>query len=261
MVWELSAAAATLAKGPVNDDAVGVNGWALTGLRPELWTTRHTVSQPEAFVVADGLQVGYGGLGAQLVAREASRPDAVRDRAAVVASLARLDAELLADDYFSAHWDITPDRLRLPGATVAGCRVDPADQTAQLLLFNVGDAGVFVVLDGRLAKQSIDDRAESGMLTQCVGGGPPGAVNPHVVPFMLGNPTRVLLCSDGLTDAVDYGAVNQAVCSAPAPRAAVAGLLAAAAATGLEDDATAVVLDIARERPPSPAARGRGWRR
>jgi protein phosphatase len=258
MPWELSVAALTCGKTAINDDVVGVNGWALTGIRPAILTARHLITSQEAFVIADGIQPGYGGLGAQLVAREASVAASLADRPAVVTLLTRLHEELVAGDYFSRRWDVTPDRLRLPGTTVVGCRVDAANRAAGLLLFNVGDAGGFVIENGHLAKQSIDDRAESGMLTQCIGGGPPGVPKPHVVTLELSRFNRVLLCSDGLTDTLDYSAINQIVSSPSAPKVAVAGLVEAACAKKPPDDVSALVLDVAWAEP-EPMAQARRW--
>jgi protein phosphatase len=203
------------------------------------------VSEPEAFVVADGIQPGYGGLGAQLLAERASTPAHVRDGQAMSHTIATVHAELLSDDYFPRYWDVTPDRLRLPGATVAGCRVDPADQGAPVLLFNVGDASAYLVKDGYLARQSISDRSESGMLTQAVGGGPPGDPVPHTVSLDHLEPhNRVLLCSDGLTDTLTHAAIESVLRSSSTPGRLVVELLASAAQSTPTDDVTAVIIDV-----------------
>jgi serine/threonine protein phosphatase PrpC len=246
----------TRAAGNVNGDAVGVNGWVASGRAPAAWAWGHPAAGAEAFAVADGIQPGYGALGAQLVAARASKADLVRDSETVAATLAAAHAELTGESYFADHWDVQPDRLRLPGTTVAGCRVEPAD--ASLLIFNVGDSGVFLVDGAHLGKQSIDDRLGTGLLTQAVGGGPPGDPAPHIVKVKLGSKNRVLLCSDGLTDMLPHPELERLVARPPTAERAVEALMRLCHQLDTGDDVTALVLDVdwAENRPRS---RFRGW--
>jgi|GEM_PF-5895244 len=250
MAWELSVAAITQAASNVNCDAVGVNGWSFTGPRPAVWSARHLVSGPEAFVVADGIQPGYGGLGARLLAEQASTPSHVHDSKTVTQTIAAVHEELLADDYFFDYWNIKPDQLRLPGATVVGCRFDLADRAAPVLLFNVGDASAFFLKDGCLTKESISDRTESGMLTQAVGGGPPADPTPHIVVLdQLAAHNRVLLCSDGLTDTLQYAELEALLRLPSIPGKVAAELLATTLQKRPADDVTAIVIDLTDAGP------------
>ena len=251
MPWELSVAASTIAKSAVSDDVCGANGWALAGVLPQIWTARHLLEKPEAFVIADGIQPGYGALGAQLLAREASTPSNVATPQAIGATIERLHAELMDADYFPTNWGVTLDRLRIPGATIVGCRVDPANQNSGILIFNVGDAGAFVLDTGHLAKQSIDDRVGSGTLTQSIGGGPLGDPKPHIRSLRLGQLNRILLCSDGLTDTLSYPVIDKAVSRAKVPKETATNLLKALPRDGMLDDVTVIVIDVTYSRPQS----------
>ena len=256
MQWEVSIAAATCAQSDVNDDVIGVNGWALSGLRPAVYTSRRALNEPEAFVVADGIQRGYGGLGAHLVAKEASRADQLTDAYAVRSLVEKLHRQLLAEDYFPRYWGITPDSFRLPGATVAGARVNPRVTDGGLLLFNVGDAAIFYSADGqRVSQQSITDRTDSGMLTQAIGGGPPGEPDVHLTEFRLAERNRILLCTDGLVDAVRKSEdIDRLVREAENPRRAVSFLVDAAIKNDMQDDVSALVLHVnSVSSGPSPA--------
>jgi len=201
---------------------------------------------PEAFVISDGIQPGYGGLGAHLIAREASQAEKVPDGSAVVALLGKLHKELLARDYFPRHWGVTPDSYRLPGATMAGARVNPWLKDSRLLLFNVGDAIIFYSADGqRMSLQSITDRTETGMLTQAIGGGPPGEPRPHWTALPLARRNRVLLSSDGLVDSMRrIEEIDRLVRSAESPKVAAQGLMTAAVREGQKDDVSVLVLDV-----------------
>lgn len=114
-------------------------------------------------------------------------------------------------DHLHKLMEADPTTLGM-GATVAGVLLSPA----QLLVFNVGDAKVFLHSHHHLIQLSRDDVPPTGLsqsghrishvVTQAIGGSAfPVPIDPHVSvePALRRNET-LLLCSDGLTDMVAH---------------------------------------------------------
>jgi PPM family protein phosphatase len=101
--------------------------------------------------------------------------------------------------------------LTAMGTTVAGIVVTPD----QVLAFNVGDSRVYAAGPGGLHQLSTDDRPSGhdlppGIVTQALGGvNALAALDPHLITSPLSEDTSYLICTDGLTDSVPAGVLNQ----------------------------------------------------
>lgn len=88
------------------------------------------------------------------------------------------------------------------GSTIAGFIKD--DRRA--LLFNLGDSRIYRLSADTLTKLSVDHVNDDGFLTRFLGGGrtilSPQRLVPDVVEVRLNSGDQILLCSDGLTDAL-----------------------------------------------------------
>ena len=137
------------------------------------------------------------------------------------------------------------------GATIAGL----AATQEGLIIFNVGDARVYLADGGYLMLASVDDRrpgAARGAVTQSLGGlHSPTAVDVHITCEPAGT-GRVLVASDGLTARTPHEALASVV-SSPLEEAADA-LLGAALAAGGTDDISFGLLALSGDPPEAPGA-------
>lgn len=130
---------------------------------------------------------------------------------------------------------------QIMGAATAGIVVG----RAELLAFNVGDCRVYVLDDGYLSLLTTDHRSRvSGGLTRSIGGtGRREQVVTDVVKMDRGVPRRYLLCSDGLTDTLDFEQISAGV-RLGNPLESAQHLVATAVAAGSHDNVTVVVVDV-----------------
>ncbi len=219
-----------------NEDVVGVDGWVLVGHEAAPLEIRVRPGERGAVLaIADGMGGHRGGADAARVALTALFAAEGGDVAAVVASAAEAVRTRAA---------ASPDLAGM-GTTLVGVRVLP-DGAAEF--FNVGDSRAYRALEGYLAQVSVDDRpvpalpADRGVVTQHLGGDRVVALDPHVLHVPLDAGDRVLLCSDGLHDMVDDGAIADCL-GRPLTDAAQA-LLDAALDAGGEDNVSIVVADL-----------------
>lgn len=120
--------------------------------------------------------------------------------------------EEVASLLMGANRDIYETMRQLPsltgmGATVAGISV----RHLKLIVFNVGDARVYQMVEGYLMLLSTDDRvsAESNLVTQSIGGAErPTGIDPHVVTLDAALGQTILICSDGLSDVVSFDSIQ-----------------------------------------------------
>jgi PPM family protein phosphatase len=139
------------------------------------------------------------------------------------------------------------------GSTAVGVCFRHGDAFA----FNIGDSRLYLVREGLLVQQSIDDTlnrpirargSRSHALTQSLGGSLSRLpLNPHVKCLTVADREQLLLCSDGLTDMLSDDEVAGVLLRLP-PHPAEA-LVSAALDAGGEDNVTVIVIDRAMRIP------------
>jgi serine/threonine protein phosphatase PrpC len=229
-----------------NEDSLVVGPWtlcAMTTLNPQtFWLP---VGEPLVVAVADGL----GGHPAGEVASGLA-VRALAHAGPWLADEAAIHAELLAcDDLIYDEAALHPGRAAM-GTTAAGIVITDHD----VFVFNVGDSRVYAVEDGELRQLSSDDneaplpgQRRSSVLTQALGGGMDrGRVVPHVVRRPPAAEGRYLVCSDGLTDAIDNLAIAAILRNYEGGRAAFE-LWKAAIEAGAPDNVTLALVEIGTE--------------
>jgi len=165
---------------------------------------------------------------------------------------------------------------------IAGCRPRMAGMSTTLtavaldddgyLVANVGDSRTYLLRDGALTRLTRDDSlvqrlVESGALTPAEArthpqrslvlealDGDPERPPPDVTPVAARAGDRLLLCSDGLSDALDDARIADLLGIAAREECAER-LVAAALAAGARDNVSVVVADVAPRRDPAA-----GWR-
>jgi protein phosphatase len=125
------------------------------------------------------------------------------------------------------------------GTTIVGILLQDRDA----LVFNAGDSRMYHQVDGALQQVSEDHVIGGYMLTKCLGGTSlQGPVEPFVQLFSLLPNSRFLLCSDGITDELSDAHISDLLDA----RSPADALVQAALASGGQDNATAVVLQVTR---------------
>lgn len=228
-----------------NEDSLVAGAWTLCAsvtLSPQ--TLLFPLGEPIVVAVADGLG-GHpaGELASSLVVQALARAQsALTDEAAIVQAL-RSCNELIFED-------ARRDRERVAmGTTVAGLVLTGE----KAMVFNVGDSRVYAVQDAGLVQLSVDDNEpgiggrRSPVLTQTLGGSfDQEPVEPHVTSQSLAAPARYLLCSDGLTDAVEDEVIAEILAAHDGYRA-VFELWRATIEAGAPDNITVAVVEISSE--------------
>jgi PPM family protein phosphatase len=196
-----------------NEDAIALPGVVLTGSPLGPITTSLPVPRPVERKQPDPAEGGVGplvavvdGMGGHVGGAEASTLAASR------LAHARSDAEAALEAVNSELYDEMDRRpeLRSMGATVAGVQVTPG----AVGVFNVGDARVYTHIGGYSTLVSVDDRSAtgSGELTQSLGGAAQRTrISVHRRSIPLDRPMRLLLCSDGLSEYVEFRDVEEAL--------------------------------------------------
>jgi serine/threonine protein phosphatase PrpC len=138
------------------------------------------------------------------------------------------------------------------GTTAAGLHLGSGSARS----FNVGDSRVYVLRDGYLCQESVDDTAPGGGLLQCLGGGL-RHVRPHIGELSWSATPLALLCTDGMHRHVPAGDMEKALTS-PYPIHALWELSA-----GARDDVSVVLVDGRRTigDAPIPVVTGRAHQR
>ncbi|MCW2596867.1 MAG: family protein phosphatase [Pseudonocardiales bacterium] len=226
-----------------NEDSLVAGPWTLcaaTTLTPQ--TIYFPIDDPLVVAVADGLGGHPAGEQASSLAVQhmAWAGPSLTGEAAVRETIGACN-ELM---YSEAARD--PERIAM-GTTIAGVVIiDSA-----VIVFNVGDSRVYRLDDTRLAQLSVDDNEppspgqhRSPVLTQCLGGRLDAeAIEPHLSTWPLAGPARYLICTDGLTDAVDDETITALLRSHDGSRAAFE-LWRAAIEAGAADNVTLALVEI-----------------
>jgi serine/threonine protein phosphatase PrpC len=146
------------------------------------------------------------------------------------------------------------------GAAVVGIVSGPEG----LFGFNVGDARLYRQQSGRMKLISRDDSVEQLLvseglleasdgirshymhaLTQSVGGASElHLIEPHFYPLSVRGSTRMLLCTDGLTDMLSQKEIESYAVPHLKPAAAVQALFTAAMEAGGRDNITIALVDV-----------------
>jgi serine/threonine protein phosphatase PrpC len=159
------------------------------------------LTDPFVVAVADGLGGHPAGEDASaLVARRLARTPPAAEEDSVRAVLAE------CNELIYAEAALTPQRARM-GTTVAGLVFDESGA----IVFNVGDSRVYSFEGDELCKLTTDDndkplpwQRRSNVVTQTLGGSvTEDSIEPHVLHRQVELGQRYLVCSDGLTDAVE----------------------------------------------------------
>jgi protein phosphatase len=107
---------------------------------------------------------------------------------------------------------------------------------------HVGDARAYAVTDGLAVCLTEDDRYPNGSLTQSLGGLPErDDIVVHTATHGYETHNRILLCSDGLFDAIAFAELQEALAQLD-DREAVEALLKACLAAGAPDNVTIALL-------------------
>jgi serine/threonine protein phosphatase PrpC len=228
-----------------NEDSLVVGPWTLcatTTLTPQ--TIYLPIDAPTVAAVADGLGGHPAGeeassLAVRWLARAART---LTDDAAIREALDVCNEVVYAEA--AAH----PERTAM-GTTIAGVAL--TEQA--VLVFNIGDSRVYVLEDAGLVQLSVDDneppapaQRRSPVLTQTLGGRLDAApVEPHISTRPLAD-ARYLICSDGLTDAVNDSAITAILRNHDGGRAAFE-LWKATIAAGAPDNITVALVEIATQ--------------
>lgn len=226
-----------------NEDAFATSSQAPNEL-PSAW--EGSLGAEAWAIVADGMGGHAAGEVASILAieclRTVLRPDFSREE--LVASINATNLALY--DAMALRPELTG-----MGTTIVGVLV----RTASALVFNVGDSRAYLQWDGELHMVSEDHVVAGNQLTQCLGGlSDPASVHPHIDEIPVKNGSKVLLCTDGLTDEL----TNEQISACLMRNAPVEALIEAALAAGGRDNITAVVIEVGREslkphaRPSSP---------
>jgi serine/threonine protein phosphatase PrpC len=233
-------AGAVTDKGPnrrFNEDAVLLPGMILGGSARQSWTA--PLEQPANLVaVFDGMG-GHGNGRLAAVTACTFLLDKVASGGCGSEGWLELALQQMAD-YVTDVGALTQATSRM-GATVAGLVV----QQSTVSVFSVGDARVYVVDDGYLSLMTDDQRLDDGspVVTQSIGG---SGRREHIefkhIKLERDRSRRFLVCSDGLSDTLDFAVIAEAVTSGH-PLDACTRLVNAAVDADSSDNVTVLVVD------------------
>ncbi|SMH34844.1 protein phosphatase [Rathayibacter oskolensis] len=232
-------------------------GWAArthTGLVRSANEDSYLAKTP-LFAVADGM----GGHAAGEVASEA-----------VVSRLSRAatGATVGAEEIDRALRDAVDDIARHSGeadggtgTTVTGAALTTVGGEPYWSVFNIGDSRVYLWIRGSLVQLTVDhsivqelvdaglitrDEADvhphSNVITRAVGFHEAPVPDYRLVPVIA--PSRLLICSDGLTKELTDAGLEHALASAGSAQDAVDALVDAALENGGRDNITVIVVDV-----------------
>ena len=190
-----------------HEDSLVVGPWTLCATVTESpQTLVFPLGTPLIVAVADGLGGHAGGeVASALVARQLAQIGPLLD-----------SEDRLRDALHACNREVYAVAARDPalagmGTTVAGVVVT-ADR---VLAFNVGDSRVYAAGPGGVRQLSTDDRLgdddlRTGIITQALGGSDElELIDPHLITSPLSEDTSYLMCTDGLTDPLPAGLLEQ----------------------------------------------------
>jgi PPM family protein phosphatase len=221
-----------------NEDSITVAGWVSDVEMAAPRRSRHPLTEPLLFVIADGL----GGHAAGDVASRYAVKRLVQQAAAGGVDVAGWLASINEELYQCMRADAS---LLGMGTTIAGLLITET----RAVWFNVGDSRIYCERDGRFEQLSIDDvppGPRSGMITQTVGGSPAFfPITPHIGEQQLLLLSHFLLCSDGLTDMLADDEIERRLFAADGEEA-LRSLFAAAMHAGGSDNVSIILVSASR---------------
>lgn len=220
------------------------------------------------FAVADGVGGAVAGEVASRLAIEALRPldSAGGDPVAALREAMRTGndkiAAAVAEDSALTGMATTVTAVLFGGA-LEGTR--PGGVGPDFGLAHIGDSRAYRYADGELTQLTRDDTyvqhlVDAGRITQAeahahpqraivtnvLQGEPPDAVTASYTRHTAEPGARYLLCSDGLTDAVELEPIAHALRTEPDPKGCAQALVDLALVAGAPDNVTVLVFDISR---------------
>lgn len=226
-----------------NEDAVGINGWALQGDAPGPLEINLPADVVSCVCVCDGMG-GYDGgefasrRAADIVSRvSAGSWDAAGQESALAAALQRASDSLVAAQRSGPFPGM--------GTTAVVCALSPDGREAAIA--HVGDSRAYLIEQGTMWLMTRDDRTdpEGSQLTQALGGRVLTELDVHTVVVPLRPASRILLCSDGVAGQVGDPDISGILTRYEDDGAlAVTTLLEAANGAGGVDNATAVIIEV-----------------
>ncbi len=220
---------------------------------------------PPVFVVADGMGGHDRGDVASALAVEALAAVAGQEHDDARTTAEAVDAALRVAQQRVAAYDAEQRaggaQRFASGTTVVSAVLSVHDGAPAWVVSNLGDSRAYgfdgttlvrlsvdhsLVQDlldaGSIAPEQARDHPERHVVTRALGA--TGAVTADHVLARLDVASRLVLCSDGITDLVDDDDLARLLAEAPGPQEAADALVAAALAAGGIDNATAVVVDV-----------------
>ncbi len=240
-----------------NEDAVGVDGWALQGDHPGPIHLDLPAGNVHRFAVCDGM----GGHGSGEVASRSVAEWVTTPVPGEVGSITELETSARhrlqdASDRIVVN-SRRPGVSTKMGTTAVSATITP-DQD-HVLLSHVGDSRAYVFDRGVLSQLTRDDRVRSNspVLSQALGGGTLITLDVHTTTVRITPGSRLLLCSDGLVDMVADEILTRLLESLdgisdtdwPSASRAVVELVTAALDAGGRDNITLALL-LAGQRGP-----------
>lgn len=259
---EVAAATRKGSASTINEDAIGIGGWAIWGGEPAIpspcWTGETLLADggaPATFVVADGLGSLPGAQQGSMTAAERTSRPGINGPAELHTALA--EAHQRIRDLQAASLDMEM------GATVAGVTVT---SLGSVVCFNVGDSRVYFTNGDILVQASRDDVewlpfSTRASLTKWLGQAGSDDSRPWTRRLEPSIYRRLLVCTDGLYNAVETEVLQSVMCDpTPQPAARVVERLMAIAGRPV-DDSTAVVIQVAAadDSGTGDSGRRRSW--
>jgi protein phosphatase len=209
--------------------------------------------------VADGMGGHAAGEIAASVAVDALRDAFAADQSADGLVAAANTANRAVHDRSESNQE-----LHGMGTTLTAAALVKTRRSEQLVLINVGDSRAYLLVDGELTQLTEDHSVVEEMRRRGDLSSAEAAVHPHrhILTRALGiDPTvevdswllearpgsRLLICSDGLTNECDEAEIETVLSEAPDPAEAARVLVARALDHGGNDNVTVVVADISGE--------------
>jgi PPM family protein phosphatase len=196
------------------------------------------------FLVLDGLGGHVAGDRASRIAVEQIDEVLTAERLGVgTKPTEALDESLQAAD--EAILDETVAEPSLQGMATTAVLAHVREDEQRAWIAHVGDSRAYLLRRGALHRLTEDHTTGGalgrGSITQALGAGP---IEPDIGYVDLEAGDRLLLCTDGLTDMVDEGTIEQVLAGGDGPQESCDALVEEALGRGGMDNITVVLVDV-----------------